>query len=94
MQNKFFSVFYGINIVMQAIISLVSPAAIMFGFSWFFVNKVGAPSWLYAILIPVGIIIGLVSMVKFAIIAATGLERLEKQNNSKTKTGYNKNEKK
>lgn len=93
MQNKFFSVMYGVNIVTQAIFSLLTPAVVMFGVGWLFVNKVGAPEWLYAILIPIGILAGLVSMVKFVIAAATNLERLEKQSKTNKKTGHNKNEK-
>ena len=93
MQNKFFSVMYGVNIVTQAIFSLLTPAALMFGIGWLLINKVGAPEWLYAILIPIGILAGLVSMVKFVIAAATNLERLEKQGKTNKKTGHNKNEK-
>jgi len=93
MQNKFFSVMYGINIVFQATVSLLTPAALMFFVAWLFVSRANAPGWLYAVLIPIGVLAGLVSMIRFVIAATAGLERLEKQN--KTKTGYNKkNEKK
>lgn len=80
MQNKFFSLMYGINIVSQAVFSLITPALIMFGVGWLFVSRVGAPEWIYAILIPIGVITGFISMVKFVIRASTSLERLEKQN--------------
>ena len=93
MQNKLFSVMYGVNIVAQAIFSLLTPAALMFGIGWLFVNKVGAPGWLYAVLIPIGIVAGLISMVKFVIAAGTNLERLEKQIENEKKTGKGKNEK-
>ena len=52
----------------------------MFGISWLLVSRAGAPSWIYAVFISVGIIAGLVSMVKFVINATSNLERLEKQN--------------
>ena len=93
MQNKLFSVMYAINIVMQAILTLITPAALMFFIALLFIKRVGAPEWLYAVLIPIGVIGGLVSMVKFALSATTGLERLEKQTNNKTKTERDKNEK-
>ena len=80
MHNKLFSFLYGINILAQAIFTLITPAALTFLISWLFISKVGAPSWLYAILIPIGVIAGLVSMVKFVIAATTNLERLEKNN--------------
>ena len=88
MRNKLFSVMYAINIIAQAVFNLLTPAALMFCIAWLFVNKVSAPEWLYAVLIPLGIIAGLVSMVKFVISATSALERLEKQTNNK-KTGRN-----
>ena len=94
MQNRLFGVMYAINIVAQAIFSLLTPAALTFGIAWLFVKRVGAPEWLYAVLIPIGIIAGLVSMVKFLLSATAALERLEKQTKNNGKTGYNKNEKK
>ena len=93
MQNKLFSVMYAINIVAQAIFNLLTPAALMFFISWLFVKKAGAPEWIYAIAIPLGIIAGLFSMVKFVIAASSNLERLEKQGKNNEKTGHNKNEK-
>ncbi len=93
MHKKLFSVLYAINIISQAIFTLLLPAALGFCLSWLFVAKLGAPRWLYAVLITVGVITGLVSMVKFSIAAAEGLERLDKQNKNSNKTGHNKNEK-
>lgn len=93
MQNKFFSVIYAINIVAQAIFNLLTPAALMFFVSWIFTKRVGAPEWIYAIAIPLGIIAGLFSMVRFVITASSNLERLEKQGKNNTKTGHNRNEK-
>ena len=85
MHNRLFSFLYGINILGQAIFTLITPAAITFLISWLFVSKVGAPSWLYAILIPIGIIAGLISMVRFVIAATANLERLEKNNKGNNK---------
>jgi len=71
------------NIVFQCILTLVAPAAFMLLISWLFVTRLSAPTWLYAILIPLGFLTGLVSMIKFAISASLGLERLEKERNGK-----------
>ena len=71
------------NIVFQAIISLVSPAALAFFIGWLAVSKFGAPPWIYVPLIVLGIIVGFISMIRFAISASEGLERLEKQNKEK-----------
>jgi len=93
MHKKLFSVLYAINIISQAIFTLLIPAALGFGLAWLFVTKCNAPEWLYAVLIPLGIVAGLVSMVKFAISASEGLERLERQRNNNEKTGNTTDEK-
>ena len=85
MHNKLFSFLYGINILGQAIFTLVTPAALTFLISWLFVSKVGAPGWLYAVLIPIGVIAGLISMVRFVIVATANLERLEKNSKGNSK---------
>ena len=46
---------YVVNIIAQAIVTLLIPAALMFFISWLFVAKCGAPEWLYAVLITLGI---------------------------------------
>ena len=87
MKNKLFGTMYAINIIAQSIFSLITPAALMFFITWMLVARASAPEWLYAVLIPIGIIAGLVSMVKFVLSATSALERLEKQ--TKNKTGRN-----
>ena len=93
MHKKLFGVLYAINIISQAVFTLLIPTALGFGISWLLVTRAGAPEWLYAIFIPIGVIIGLVSMVKFAISAAEALERLEKQRKNNEKTGNTTDEK-
>lgn len=80
MNNRLFGFLYAVNIIGHAIFTLLTPAALMFGLSWLLVSRAGAPSWLYAIFISIGVIAGLVSMVKFVISATSNLERLEKEN--------------
>lgn len=76
---------YVMNIIAQAIFTLLIPAALMFAIAWLFVSRCGAPEWLYAVLISVGIISGFVSMIRFVIRASEALERMENQRNKKTK---------
>jgi hypothetical protein len=83
MYKNFVGALYVMNIVFQCILTLAMPAAFMFLLSWIFTSKLGAPIWLYAILLPIGFIMGLISMIKFAISASEGLERLEKQGKRK-----------
>lgn len=83
MNKNFVGALYVMNIVFQCVLTLLTPAAFMFLVSWLFIAKLGAPVWLYAILLPIGFVSGLVSMIKFAISASEGLERLEKQTKGK-----------
>ena len=93
MYKRFISAMYAINIVAQSIFSLLTPAALMFAVAWLLVKKAGTPEWLYAVFITLGIIAGLISMVRFAITASENLERLEKQRENNKKTGHTTNEK-
>ena len=93
MHKKLFSVLYAVNIISQALFTLLTPTALFFFISWFLVSKFSAPQWLYAVFIPIGVIIGLVCMVRFAISASEALERLEKQQKNNKKTGNTTNEK-
>ena len=81
--KKLVSALYLLNIVAQSIVTLLIPAALMFLLSWLLTSKLSAPTWLYAVLIPIGVISGFISMIRFVIRAAEGVERLEKQNKKK-----------
>ena len=86
MYKKFVGSLYVMNIVTQSIVTLISPAALMFLFAWLLVSKCGLPSWIYAPFITLGVLAGFISMIKFAISASEGLERLERSGKSKVKT--------
>jgi uncharacterized membrane protein YbaN (DUF454 family) len=49
------------------------------------VEKRDMPSWLYVILIILGVFIGLFSMVKFILVSMSAFERLEKEQQEKQK---------
>ena len=83
MYKNFVSAIYVFNIIMQSLFTLLTPAAFGFLVCWIFVKKVGAPPWIYAIFLPLGIIVGFISMIKFVISASESLERLEQQRNGK-----------
>ena len=83
MYKKLVSALYLLNIVAQSIVTLLIPAALMFLLSWLLTSKLSAPMWLYAVLIPIGVISGFISMIRFVIRAAEGVERLEKQKKKK-----------
>ena len=78
--KKLVSTLYVLNIITQAILTLLSPPAFFFLIAWLLVTKISAPSWIYVVAIAGGVIVGLVSMVKFTLTASIALENLEKQN--------------
>ena len=81
--KRLVSALYLINIVAQSMVTLLIPAGIMFLISWLLVTKCSSPAWLYAVLIPIGVISGFISMIRFVIRAAEGVERLENQKKKK-----------
>ena len=79
MYKKFMSPIYVINIISQAIFTLIIPPGAFFFLNYLCVANFDVPKWSYAISLSLGFIIGLYSMVRFVIAASEGLERLEKQ---------------
>ena len=89
-----YSTFYVINIVFQAIFTLLWQIAAALAVGWLFVEKFGAARWTYVPLILAGVITGLVSMVRFILAAMKSLERIESQKRKKKKTEESSNGKK
>ena len=81
-----YSTFYVINIVFQAIFTLLWQIATALIVGWLLVEKIGAPIWVYVPLILVGVLTGLVSMVRFILAAMKSLERIEEQKRKKKKS--------
>lgn len=81
--RKLVGALYMINILVQGLFTLLIPAGVMFLISWLLVSYAGAPLWLYAVLVPIGVISGFVSMIKFVIHAAEGAEKLNAERKNK-----------
>lgn len=79
MHRKFFNAMYAFNIVIQAMISLVTPIALGIGAAWLLDEKANAGSWVYVVFIILGVGAGLVGMVRFVLSSMAGVERLEKE---------------
>lgn len=77
MRYKLFNGIYILNIIFQSALSLLTPAALLFFVAYILVDKCGFPDWCYAVALILGILSGLVGMVKFLISATSALERLE-----------------
>ena len=84
--GKFLHFMHWVNILMQAIFSLLFPVALGLGGAHLLVKYASVGSWIYAVLILLGVFSGLVSMVRFILIASrsvVALEEAEKQKNRK-----------
>ena len=77
MYRKIVNATYVINIIFQAFLTLLMPAGFCFLISWLLVSYASAPKWLYAPLLILGVLVGLISMIKFVISAMSALEKLE-----------------
>ena len=77
MRGGAISFVYVLNIIFQALFSLLFSIALLFGIGYLLVEVMGAPEWAYIPCILVGVGTGLVSMVKFILAAMQGLDRLE-----------------
>ena len=76
---------YVINIVSQAIFTLLWNIGLALLVGWIAVSKLGAPDWTYVPLIIIGVLTGLFAMVKFILAAMRSLDRLEAENRAKIK---------
>ena len=80
-----YSTFYVVNIVFQSIFTLLWRIALGLFVGWLSVEKLGAPDWLYVPIILIGVVTGLVCMVRFILAAMRSLERLEEEKRKKEK---------
>lgn len=81
--NRFISPLYVINIIFQAIISLLSPVAVMLLFAYLISKFTSAGNWIYVVFIMLGVFSGLYSMVIFILRSSKALEAIERQHKEK-----------
>ena len=81
--KNFMNTMYAFNIILQAFWSLLFPigAGVLVG--WLMTEKCGMGSYVFVILILLGVFVGIVSMIRFLLSALAGLERLEKEQREK-----------
>ena len=84
MRTQAVSFMYALNIVLQSLFSLLFSTAIFVGIAYLSVTYLGAGEWIYIPAVLVGLVLGVISMVRFIISAMAGLERLEKQKKKST----------
>ena len=73
------------NLVIQSIVSLLSPIAVLCALAWLLSERLGVGSWIYAVLILLGVFVGLISMIRFLLGASRALESLEREHAAKDK---------
>ena len=88
--KNFMNAMYTLNIVIQSFWSLLIPIGLAVLLGWLLTEKLGFGSYIFVILILLGVAVGIVSMVKFLFSALAGLERLENEQKNK---GNNQNKK-
>ena len=86
MYKKLVSAMYVLNIVAQAIFTLLTPPAILFLVSYLLIKYCSLDEWIYAVAIPVGMFLGIGSMVKFILAAMRNLDRIEEDNGTKQRS--------
>ena len=90
--NKFISPLYTLNIIFQALISLVAPIIIMLTAAWLLVKYEVCGNWIYVVLILLGVIQGFRSMIVFIINASRALDALQEQKSKQKEDKQIKNE--
>ena len=68
-----------LNILFQSLYSLAMPIGIGALASYLLTKHTSVGGWIWAVLLTGGVLMGLISMVKFVITSTSNLERLEKQ---------------
>ncbi len=79
MSKRAISVIYVVNIVAQAIFTLLWQIGLGLLAAWAAVKYLSAPTWIYAPLVLLGVLTGFWSMIRFILSAMSSLERLEAQ---------------
>jgi hypothetical protein len=79
MYERISDALHALNIVFQSLYSLALPIGFGALLSYLLTEYTSIGSWIWAVLLTIGTIIGFYSMVKYILTAAKNLEQLEKQ---------------
>ena len=71
--------FYGLHMMIQAVVSLVSAPALLTLLAWYLHTYQGVGEWIYALLITFGVLTGFYSMIRYLLSASAHSALLEKQ---------------
>lgn len=79
MHKKLFSALELLNIIFQAFYTLALPIGIGALISFLLTKFLNVPSWIWAVLLILGVFIGLYSMIKYILTATSGIDRRDRQ---------------
>ncbi len=79
MNRKFFNALQVLNMLFQALYTLALPICIGALAAFLLTKYASAPGWIWAVLILLGVLLGLYSMVKLILAMSAGMERAERQ---------------
>ncbi len=83
--NSFMNALHALNVMIQSFLNLLTPIGLALLVSFLLVEKAGAPSWLYALFVTLGVLSGFYSMIRFILRGMGNLERLEKEQQKRKK---------
>lgn len=83
--GKFIHIMHWMNIVFQSLFSLLFPVGLGIGGAYLLVRYASVGEWIYAVLILVGFFTGMVSMVRFILIASRAITNLEQEEKARKK---------
>jgi len=89
MYKKFVTALFSINYFFQAIFCLASPIGLMSLLSWFLTSKFGIGTWIYAVLIVIGVFAGIYSMVRYVLAISEVEKRREEQSKKDEERRHN-----
>ena len=81
--KNFMNTMYALNIVWQSFWNLLFPVGLGVLIGWLLTEKCGMGDYIFVILILLGVLVGIVSMIRFLMSALAGLERLEREQQNK-----------
>ena len=73
------SFLYVLNIIFQALFSMLFSIGVSLLLGWVGTTYWSFPEWVFVPLIIFGVIVGIISMIKFILAATRGLDNLERQ---------------
>ena len=79
MNKRLVNVLHMMNMIFQAFYTLLLPVGIAAVISYLLTSNGLVDSWIWALTLTVGFLIGLYSMVKFILLATKNIENMEKQ---------------